>query len=307
MSQDSLLPISKEVIEKVRKDLNLDEIRLKEAVDGIKEWLELQPHLPKEIDDGRIERWLIRCKNRMEETKKCIDLYYTMRTMAPEFMRGWDVNEPWFDRACKYYFHVPMPTLTKDHDRIIMGGFLQEHDDLFFIDNMKLILQVTELRMREDYNAKDIFVFDYKYFTLSDCQKVTLPLIKKFEVYFLRGCKTRLRAIHFLNTPSYAQFLVAFIKTILKTKLVERFHVYGQDLTEFYRRVPRELLPTEYGGNAGSITEHWGRWQKNLKNNRDWLISREHIKTDESKRSVNKMESSELFGFEGSFRKLTID
>ena len=48
MAEEALPPISKEVIDEVRKNLNLDERRLKEAVDGIKEWLGMQPHLPME-------------------------------------------------------------------------------------------------------------------------------------------------------------------------------------------------------------------------------------------------------------------
>ncbi|KAJ9583071.1 hypothetical protein L9F63_022593, partial [Diploptera punctata] len=49
------------------------------------------------------------------------------------------------------------------------------------------------------------------------------------------------------------------------------------------------------------------RWEKKLKDNRDWLLSREKMKTDESKRTNNSVNASELFGFEGSFRKLTVD
>ena len=52
-------------------------------------------------DDGRLERWLIRCKNSMEKMKKTLDLYYTLRTVSPEIMGGWDVNEPWFDSVCE--------------------------------------------------------------------------------------------------------------------------------------------------------------------------------------------------------------
>jgi hypothetical protein len=35
-------------------------------------------------------------------------------------------------------------------------------------------------------------------------------------------------------------------------------HVHGNDLTSFYEQVPKEVLPTEYGGEAGSIAENWG-------------------------------------------------
>jgi hypothetical protein len=47
-------------------------------------------------DDGRLERWLIRCKNSMEKVKKTLELHYSLRTNVPEIMSGWDTNSDWF-------------------------------------------------------------------------------------------------------------------------------------------------------------------------------------------------------------------
>lgn len=44
---EKFLPPSKEIIERVRAEFGLDEKSIKEAVDMLKEWLLLQPHLPK--------------------------------------------------------------------------------------------------------------------------------------------------------------------------------------------------------------------------------------------------------------------
>jgi hypothetical protein len=41
------LPPSKEIIEQVREEFGLDGRRIKEAVDMLKDWLFLQPHLQK--------------------------------------------------------------------------------------------------------------------------------------------------------------------------------------------------------------------------------------------------------------------
>jgi hypothetical protein len=37
-----------------------------------------------------------------------------------------------------------------------------------------------------------------------------------------------------------------------------QIQVHGSDLTSLHQQVPKEVLPTEYGGEAGSIEEHWG-------------------------------------------------
>ena len=38
--------------------------------------------------------------------------------------------------------------------------------------------------------------------------------------------------------------------------------IHGSDWTSLYEQVPKEILPTEYGGNAGTVAEHWGEIQR---------------------------------------------
>jgi hypothetical protein len=40
--------------------------------------------------------------------------------------------------------------------------------------------------------------------------------------------------------------------------------VHGNDLTSFYKQVPKEVLPTEYGGEAGSVQENLGKSNKSF-------------------------------------------
>jgi hypothetical protein len=49
MSLEVIEPPSKEVLEKVRSEFGLNEQRVREAVELLKDWIQLQPHLPKEI------------------------------------------------------------------------------------------------------------------------------------------------------------------------------------------------------------------------------------------------------------------
>jgi len=52
-------------------------------------------------DDGRLEHWLIRCKNSTEKVKKPLDLYYTLRKHVPEIMTGWDTKGEWCKSASR--------------------------------------------------------------------------------------------------------------------------------------------------------------------------------------------------------------
>ena len=48
-------------------------------------------------------------------------------------------------------------------------------------------------------------------------------------------------------------------------------------------------------------------WKKKAENNRQWLMEREQMKSDEKKRPGRPKTSEEMFGIEGSFRKLNVD
>jgi hypothetical protein len=37
-----------------------------------------------------------------------------------------------------------------------------------------------------------------------------------------------------------------------------QMHVHGSDLTSFYEQVPKEILPKDYGGKSGTVSENWG-------------------------------------------------
>jgi hypothetical protein len=48
-------------------------------------------------------------------------------------------------------------------------------------------------------------------------------------------------------------------------------------------------------------------WVKKLESNREWFLEQENLKSDESKRPGKSIDSGELFGFQGSFRRLSLD
>jgi hypothetical protein len=48
-------------------------------------------------------------------------------------------------------------------------------------------------------------------------------------------------------------------------------------------------------------------WKKKLESYRSWFLEQESVKVDESKRPGKSFNTSDLFGFEGSFRQLNFD
>lgn len=62
----------------------------------------------------------------------------------------------------------------------------------------------------------------------------------------------KLKEVHVINISPIVDTIVNFVKPFLKEKIRERIHIHS-NLEDLYKFVPKEMLPEEYGGNAGPI------------------------------------------------------
>lgn len=126
--------------------------------------------------------------------------------------------------------------------------------------------------------------------------------------------------------------IVNFVKPFIKEKIRNRIFFHSDGYESLYKYIPKEMLPEEYGGYAGPISAINGinlylfewlfaililnnyfselfsdQWLKKLESYKDWFLQQEEVKADESKRPGKPKTHDDLFGVEGSFRKLVID
>lgn len=68
------------------------------------------------------------------------------------------------------------------------------------------------------------------------------------------------------------------------------------------------ILPDEAGGKAGPMMDDWNKITKHLEDNRQFFIEEEAtMRVNEALRQGKAKSASDLFGIEGSFKKLDID
>lgn len=92
MPEVRTLPI--ELAELAVKELNEKPERICSDIDALRNWLNQSPHLKSRTDDQFLIAFLRGCKFSLEKAKVKLDLFYTVRTHAPELIRNRDpMNE----------------------------------------------------------------------------------------------------------------------------------------------------------------------------------------------------------------------
>ncbi|KAI4501150.1 hypothetical protein M0802_003523 [Mischocyttarus mexicanus] len=275
----------------------------------IKEWLAKQPHLPQVDDDQMLMTFLRGCKFSLEKCKKKLDMYFTMRGIAPEFFGNRDITKEELKTAANLVQFPPLPGLTKNGCRVIvMNGKTKDLIPTNVANLMKLVMMVGDIRLKEELHgvAGDIYIFDASVATPAHFAKFTPTLIKKFLVCVQEAYPVKLKQIHAINLTPFVDTIVSFVKPFLKEKIRNRIFTHS-NIETLYEYVPREMLPTEYGGDAGPIQPIHDAWIKKLEEYGPWFAEQETVIANETLRPGKPKTHDDIFGLDGSFRQLTID
>ncbi|XP_066996369.1 alpha-tocopherol transfer protein-like [Anabrus simplex] len=308
MTPQLLLPPTPDIQKRIDKDLFRTRDKVEEDIRQLKQWLAVQPHLPTIDDDRFLERFLFGCKYSMERTKRVLDSYYTVRGAVPEFFSDRDPTASTMQQCAETLYYFPVPGHTPEGYRVNISALADCDVNKFSAkDYMKRMFLVADARLQEEASVGDVFVFDMRGFTLSHLVKFTLPLVKKLLICGQDAIPIRLKQFHLIYAPSFVDKVVALFKPYMKDKLANRIYIHSGDIDTLFRYIPKDILPNEYGGSAGTLYELNNAWRIKLESYRDWFIEEEKKRTDESKRPSKTRFASELFGMDGSFKKLSID
>lgn len=113
------------------------------------------------------------------------------------------------------------------------------------------------LRAEEHGVAGDVYVLDAAVATPTHFAKFTPALVKKFLVCAMEAYPVKVKEVHVINVSPLVDTILNFVKPFLKEKIRNRIFMHS-DIKSLYEYVPQEILPTEYGGDAGPIQDIHG-------------------------------------------------
>jgi len=309
--------LSPSEIAKLQRDyLNEKPEQVKRDIETIRQWILAQPHLGENAksDDKFILTYLRGCKFSYERTKEKIDTWHSVRTHCPEFFNGWDVERPELMELLDIGMSIPLKGYDKEGRKVLVMKPSDADNKRHPIeDRMKVLLITNDLFMHfnDDLQAvvKGVVVIsDNKGVDAALMKSMTPSLAKKCIVIFQDGYPSNPKENHLVNIPSFMEKFAKLMLSFASQKMRDRskFHARGSSYKELHKSVGKDVLPQEYGGNAGPIKDQVDKMKEFLLSNKTWIREQERFKSDESKR-VKPRGYADIFGMEGSFRQLEFD
>lgn len=301
--------LTPELAEIAKKELNENPKQIANDLQHLKDWLAKQPHLKARTEDQWLIAFLRGCKFSLERVKKKLDLYYTLRTTAPEITRRILPTDPKFLEFFRLGTCLILPNPKgKLCPRVLLiraGRYDPSEHNVGEI--MCMLYYLVQIMVLED-DIACVFgikiVTDYEGVTMSHFVQGTPSMLKKMVAVSQDSMPLRLKGSHHINLPSGVEKVITIIQGFLNEKARQRLRIH-KNQEELMEDIPKEVVPPEYGGTGPSIPELTEYWVGKFKQYHDWMKVEEQLGTDESKRLGPPVAHD--FMEDGSFRKLDID
>ncbi|XP_076242795.1 alpha-tocopherol transfer protein-like [Calliopsis andreniformis] len=278
-------------------------------IELLREWCEKQQHLPKPTD---LELILFLHSNyySIEAAKNTMENFYTIRSHIPEIFSNRDpLGSKEVRQAMNVVFATSLKEPTKKGYKVLFGKLIDPDPSHYsFEDASKYFFMVSEMvGLKTGTCDGYVFISDAAEVTLGHASRISPMALKKVVMYVQEAIPVRLKELHFINTPPVMDVVLNMMKPFMKKELWSMIHLHSslKTLEEF---ISLDILPDEIGGKAGPISKLHEEQVKEIESKREWFIEEEKLcRVNESLRIGKSRSANELFGVEGSFKKLEID
>ncbi|XP_061398072.1 alpha-tocopherol transfer protein-like [Musca vetustissima] len=260
----------------------------------LQKWFEANENLPEKIDRIFLARFYYRSDKNIEETKKLLLGHYAIRKKNPNIFFARDPDSQHALNTAEFVHFVTLPGLTPDKNQVKLIKLKNaDPNKVHFVEDMKSLIMAHDGAFCEadmivndvPYFAENLIqIVDMDGFTMKHMTHLSLPALLVFLRYMQKYCPIKFKTIHLINCPAYVNNMFAMVKPFMKKETIDKIQFHVRSIENLFESVPKEMLPSEYGGNSSSIDDLSEEMLNSLRSKRNYLIDPNYWKiTDESK------------------------
>ncbi|CAH2094177.1 unnamed protein product [Euphydryas editha] len=280
-----------------------------EDIRKLREWLKTQPHLPEEhITDLDLILVFFCCDKSAEVSKQVLDLHYTLKTHLTAFFQN-RVLDKKLIQCMNSVLITPLPTFTVNGYKAMYCRLLDGDPKRYvFSDINRVFAMIFDLVQYEEGTWPGfVILIDMDLACIGHLGRVDLLLLRQV-IYFLQECMLlKLKEVHFLNAPYFMDKVISLLRPFTKKTLLDIIKVHERESDSLYKYVQKSSLPKESGGCYKDNITLRDEMIRLLEDNKRYFEEESRKRVNDSLRQNGKTNVEDLFGTQGSFKKLDID
>ncbi|KAI5725093.1 hypothetical protein M8J77_010872 [Diaphorina citri] len=281
----------------------------RQMIQSLQDWARKQPHLPP-ILDNQMVIFLVICGNSIERAKKLIDVHFTMKTLYTDLFSGRDLLSRPLQDAMDTVHITALKGLDYSGRRVNFTSLKMPDTGLYHGPTVvKLIYMFEDINnfLRGSHAAGTTVVMDATGFGVSHLSTLSLSFLKQSSQYFTHGASVLVSEIIVVNANSVAEKLVMLVRPFIPAEIYNRIHILPKEKHDkLFDYIPREVVPSDLGGEGQSIAELTKETYQTMLDNREFFQAEEKLqRVKESLRPAGN--GNKIGEMSGSFKKLDLD
>ncbi|XP_037726829.1 alpha-tocopherol transfer protein-like [Drosophila subpulchrella] len=267
-------------------------------------WFEGNPNLPEKIEPIVMLRFLKCMAFDVERTKSLVELNYSMRNKHPHLFMDRNMEDEMTAKGLRVSDLLILPGITPQGNKLLFfrmadldphtRNSVEETKIFFMMSDARFTMPDVERGTESgkdyvldeaDIAKGDVQIVDIEGYTIRHLAYVSIFVLRIYMKFLQEAYPSRLQAMHVINCPSYLDRLISMMSPFLREEVRNMIKYHTEGLESLYKEVPRDMLPEEYGGKAGSIAELKARGVQSIKDKTAYLSDERYWKVASQSKS----------------------